>query len=130
MRIEIWSDVVCPWCYIGKRRLERAIASTGLEPEIVWRSFQLDPSAPDEPVETVAEALSPAPKRPAAPEGESALSVRWQSASVPAVLLGIPGVTATDSRTVQARGRLPALYRQFGVWMRVAASLTSQPPYC
>lgn len=80
--------------------------------------------------ETVAEALSPAPKRPAAPEGESALSVRWQSASVPAVLLGIPGVTATDSRTVQTRGRLPALYRQFGVWMRVAASLTSQPPYC
>lgn len=80
--------------------------------------------------ETVAEALSPAPKRPAAPEGESLLAVRWQSASVPAVLLGIPGVTATDSRTVQARGLLPALYQQFGVWMRVASSLTNQPPYC
>lgn len=80
--------------------------------------------------EAVAEALSPAPKRPAAPEGESVLAVRWQSASVPAVLLGIPGVTATDSRTVQARGLLPALYLQFGVWMRVASSLTNQPPYC
>ncbi|MFL6023620.1 MAG: DsbA family protein [Marmoricola sp.] len=60
MKIEIWSDVVCPWCYIGKRRLETAIATSGLpteEIEVVWRSFQLDPSAPQVPVETVAEAL-------------------------------------------------------------------------
>lgn len=61
MRIEIWSDVVCPWCYIGKRRLETALASfdPGHEKqvEIVWRSFQLDPSAPQVPVETVAESL-------------------------------------------------------------------------
>ena len=60
MKIEIWSDVVCPWCYIGKRRLERAIEESGLpadELEIVWHSFQLDPSAPQVPVETVAESL-------------------------------------------------------------------------
>jgi predicted DsbA family dithiol-disulfide isomerase len=59
MRIEIWSDVVCPWCYIGKRRLERALASFehADQVEVVWRSFQLDPSAPQEPVETVAESL-------------------------------------------------------------------------
>ncbi|RNL65193.1 DsbA family oxidoreductase [Nocardioides marmoriginsengisoli] len=59
MRIEIWSDVVCPWCYIGKRRLEKALGSfPGKEDvEIVWRSFQLDPSAPAIPVETVAESL-------------------------------------------------------------------------
>lgn len=59
MRIEIWSDVVCPWCYIGKRRLEKALASFEHrdEVEVVWRSYQLDPGAPDEPVETVAEAL-------------------------------------------------------------------------
>ncbi|PVG81425.1 disulfide bond formation protein DsbA [Nocardioides gansuensis] len=59
MRIEIWSDVVCPWCYIGKRRLEKALASFGHDGgvEVVWRSYQLDPGAPDEPVETVAEAL-------------------------------------------------------------------------
>ncbi|MCW2813103.1 MAG: DSBA-like thioredoxin domain protein, partial [Nocardioides sp.] len=59
MRIEIWSDVVCPWCYIGKRRLEEALA--GFEHrdqvEVVWRSFQLDPSAPAQPTENVAEAL-------------------------------------------------------------------------
>ena len=59
MRIEIWSDVVCPWCYIGKRRLETALADFphADEVEVVWRSFQLDPSAPNTPVETVAEHL-------------------------------------------------------------------------
>ncbi|MBO9520090.1 MAG: DsbA family oxidoreductase [Nocardioidaceae bacterium] len=60
MRIEIWSDVVCPWCYIGKRRLEHALASSDLpaeDVEIVWRSFQLDPAAPAVPVETVADSL-------------------------------------------------------------------------
>lgn len=59
MRIEIWSDVVCPWCYIGKRRLEKALSAFGHEAEIevVWRSFQLDPAAPAVPVETVAESL-------------------------------------------------------------------------
>ncbi|MDF3141563.1 MULTISPECIES: M55 family metallopeptidase [unclassified Streptomyces] len=60
----------------------------------------------------------------------STLTVRWQSASVASTLLGIPGVSSTDTRTVQAQGTLPSLYRQFGVWMRVAASLTNQPPYC
>ena len=48
MRIDVWSDLVCPWCYIGKRRLEHALAgfpdAGGVE--IVHRSFQLNPSAP------------------------------------------------------------------------------------
>jgi len=59
MRIEIWSDVVCPWCYIGKRRLETALADFPHrdEVEVVWRSFQLDPAAPAVPTETVAESL-------------------------------------------------------------------------
>jgi predicted DsbA family dithiol-disulfide isomerase len=60
MRIEIWSDVVCPWCYIGKRRLEAALARFphrhGVE--IVWRSYQLDPTAPKEPTETAQAMLS------------------------------------------------------------------------
>jgi predicted DsbA family dithiol-disulfide isomerase len=55
--IEVWSDVVCPWCYIGKRRLESALAEFPHEVEIVWRSFQLDPGAPAVPTETVAESL-------------------------------------------------------------------------
>ena len=45
MEIEIWSDVVCPWCYIGKRRFEAAMADYGAEFEITWRSFELNPHA-------------------------------------------------------------------------------------
>jgi predicted DsbA family dithiol-disulfide isomerase len=49
VRIEVWSDVVCPWCYIGKRRLEAALARFPHrdEVEVVWRSFQLDPDTPE-----------------------------------------------------------------------------------
>jgi predicted DsbA family dithiol-disulfide isomerase len=48
MKIEIWSDVVCPWCYIGKRRLERALRDFehAGEVEVTWRSFQLNPDTP------------------------------------------------------------------------------------
>ncbi|MGW0510760.1 M55 family metallopeptidase [Streptomyces olivaceoviridis] len=80
--------------------------------------------------EAVARALPQDPPRPAPSAAEATLTVRWQSASVAATLLGIPGVTAEDPRTVRASGEMPSLYRQFGVWMRVAASLTNQPPYC
>jgi predicted DsbA family dithiol-disulfide isomerase len=45
----VWSDVVCPWCYIGKRRLEAALERFPHRDsvEVVWRSFQLDPTAPE-----------------------------------------------------------------------------------
>jgi predicted DsbA family dithiol-disulfide isomerase len=48
MRVEIWSDIVCPWCYIGKRRFEAALARFphADQVEVVWRSFELDPNAP------------------------------------------------------------------------------------
>ncbi|MER7006653.1 DsbA family oxidoreductase [Dactylosporangium sp. NPDC000555] len=46
IEIEVWSDIVCPWCYIGKRRLERALAGFEGDVSIQWRSFQLDPSTP------------------------------------------------------------------------------------
>lgn len=46
MKVEIWSDVVCPWCYIGKRRFEAAIHDLAPEVEIHWRAFELDPRAP------------------------------------------------------------------------------------
>ena len=47
MKVEIWSDVVCPWCYIGKRRFEAALARFAHRDEVVveWRSFELDPGA-------------------------------------------------------------------------------------
>jgi predicted DsbA family dithiol-disulfide isomerase len=48
VKVEIWSDVACPWCWVGRRRFERALARFELrdEVEVVWRSFELDPSAP------------------------------------------------------------------------------------
>ncbi|GGG27907.1 DsbA family oxidoreductase [Hymenobacter glacieicola] len=51
MKIEIWSDIVCPFCYIGKRRLEKALATFphANAVEIQWRSFELDPEAKPEP---------------------------------------------------------------------------------
>ncbi len=47
MQIEIWSDVICPWCYIGKRRFEKALEQSGQRDEVnvIWRSFELDPKA-------------------------------------------------------------------------------------
>ena len=45
MHVEVWTDVVCPWCYIGKRRLEQALADAGVDATITHRAFQLDPSA-------------------------------------------------------------------------------------
>lgn len=46
MRVDIWSDVVCPFCYIGKKRLEAAAEQAGIELEVHWHSFELDPEAP------------------------------------------------------------------------------------
>lgn len=49
MKIEIWSDVMCPFCYIGKRNFETALArfKDKEEVEIIWKSFQLDPTLPE-----------------------------------------------------------------------------------
>jgi predicted DsbA family dithiol-disulfide isomerase len=48
MQVEIWSDVVCPWCYLGKRRFERALSDFEHrdDVQVVYRSFELDPTAP------------------------------------------------------------------------------------
>ncbi|MFE2378026.1 M55 family metallopeptidase [Streptomyces sp. NPDC059398] len=67
---------------------------------------------------------------PAAHHRTFTLAARWQSSAVAATLLGIPGVTPVDSRTVRTGGTLPGLSRLFGVWTRVAAALTCQAPYC
>ncbi|MEM7324028.1 MAG: DsbA family oxidoreductase [Actinomycetota bacterium] len=61
MMVEIWSDVVCPWCYIGKRRFEEAKTAfeerTGEKVDVVYRPFMLDPTAPKDgqPVRAVYE---------------------------------------------------------------------------
>jgi predicted DsbA family dithiol-disulfide isomerase len=48
MRVDIWSDIVCPWCYVGKRRFEKALSGFDgrADVEIVHHSFQLNPAAP------------------------------------------------------------------------------------
>jgi predicted DsbA family dithiol-disulfide isomerase len=50
VEVEIWSDIACPWCYIGKRRFEAALAGFEHRDDVnvTWRSFELDPSAPAE----------------------------------------------------------------------------------
>jgi predicted DsbA family dithiol-disulfide isomerase len=50
MEVDIWSDIACPWCYIGKRRFEQALAGFEHRDDVhvTWRSFELDPEAPPE----------------------------------------------------------------------------------
>ena len=60
MKVEIWSDIVCPWCFIGKRQFERALAEFehGDQVQVVWRSYELDPRAPEEREGTYAERIA------------------------------------------------------------------------
>lgn len=48
VKISVISDVVCPWCYLGKRRLERALEETGVEAEVTWLPYELNPDMPTE----------------------------------------------------------------------------------
>jgi predicted DsbA family dithiol-disulfide isomerase len=60
VRVEIWSDIACPWCYVGKRRFEAALAAFDhrADVKVTWRSFELDPTAPAERPEDRAEHLA------------------------------------------------------------------------
>ncbi len=60
MKVEIWSDVACPWCYIGKRHFESALAQFPQrdQVEIIWRSYQLDPDAPRHSHQSMEEVLA------------------------------------------------------------------------
>lgn len=60
LKVDVWSDLVCPWCYIGKRRLEGALARLP-DPDAVvvrWRSFELNPAAPRVATETTSVMLA------------------------------------------------------------------------
>jgi predicted DsbA family dithiol-disulfide isomerase len=60
MRVDIWSDVICPWCYVGKARFSKALSSFAHrdEVEVVYRSFELDPGYPKDQQETTFAMLS------------------------------------------------------------------------
>ena len=53
LAIDIWSDIACPWCWVGKRRLEEAIDGFRGDVALTWRAFELDPAAPTEAPERV-----------------------------------------------------------------------------
>lgn len=102
MRIDIWSDVICPYCWIGKRHLEKALATFREEHpdvpvDVVWRAYELDPGAPvltgSDRTETAAEMLSrkygmtlaeaeAAQEQMAASFAELGLSFDWRSARI------------------------------------------------
>jgi predicted DsbA family dithiol-disulfide isomerase len=50
LHIDVYSDVICPWCYVGKRRLERALrqVGNGVKARVAWRPFQLNPTMPQQ----------------------------------------------------------------------------------
>jgi predicted DsbA family dithiol-disulfide isomerase len=83
LAVEIWSDVVCPWCYIGKRRFESALAPFEHrdDVELRWRSFELDPDAP-----RIAEVTGP--ERLAAKYGVSLEQARAMNANVTGIAAG------------------------------------------
>ncbi len=58
VRVDLWSDVVCPWCMIGKAHLEQAIERSGVEVDIYWRAFELDPNAVAQCSGTMVETLA------------------------------------------------------------------------
>jgi predicted DsbA family dithiol-disulfide isomerase len=76
MQIEIWSDVICPWCYIGKRRFETALADFAHRDgvQVIWRSFELDPNAQRQQPGTLAEML--ARKYRVSPQEAAAMNAR------------------------------------------------------
>ena len=57
LRVDIWSDIACPWCYVGKRHLEAALAEFPHPVEVVWRSFELDPDSVRDPDESLVDRL-------------------------------------------------------------------------
>jgi predicted DsbA family dithiol-disulfide isomerase len=82
VKVEIWSDVVCPWCYIGKRRFETALSrfEHADQVEVTWRSFQLDPSVAEGDVHPTLPAL-------ARKYGRSEAEMREQMTSLDALAL-------------------------------------------
>ena len=76
MQIEVWSDVICPWCYIGKRRLEMALAKFPHweNVQVIWRSFELDPDSPRQLPGTLEEML--AQKYGVSPQEAAAMNAR------------------------------------------------------
>ncbi len=60
LTVEVWSDIACPWCWVGKRRLEAALAKFehAKDTKVIWKAFELDPSAPPQRTEDYVQRLA------------------------------------------------------------------------
>lgn len=120
MRVDIWSDVVCPWCYIGNARFSRALADFEHrdQADVVYRSFELDPSLPEGQATPILDVL-------ASKYGMSQAQAQQAEARV-AALAEAEGLDFTVDRamgnTFDAH-RLIHLGRQHGIQERVAQDL-------
>jgi predicted DsbA family dithiol-disulfide isomerase len=125
MRVEVWMDVVCPWAYIGKRRVERALAGVDGDVELVWRPYRIDPSAPVPAVplvEALADPVADDALRACAPDlapGENRLRVARVAAQEG---LGPPWGAAWRTSSHDAH-RLIALAEPAGVQDAVVEAL-------
>jgi predicted DsbA family dithiol-disulfide isomerase len=95
MHVEIWSDIACPWCYVGKRRFEAALAGFEHRDEVrvTWRSFELDPHAPRERAEDGATHLA-----------EKYGTSREQALAMQASMTEVAAAEGLDFRFDRARG--------------------------
>lgn len=111
MRIDLWTDLVCPWCYVGRHRLDRALASTGLagEATIVVRAFELAPAAARTP-EPVAEVLARTYRLGPAEVGEMQARVRRVAEAE-----GLPFVDDRPTANTFDAHRITALATAHGV---------------
>lgn len=87
IKIDVWSDIACPWCYIGKRKLEAGIAAFGVEPdrpavEVEYHSFELSPDTPVDFEGSVVDFLSAHKGMPADQVGEMLTHVTGVAAEV------------------------------------------------
>jgi predicted DsbA family dithiol-disulfide isomerase len=97
MRVDIWSDIVCPWCYIGKRHFEQGLAGFAArdEIEVVYHAFELDPSIPAGPGTPILELLaakygmSPAQ----AAQAEASVAAKAEAAGLPFTASRVMGNT-------------------------------------
>lgn len=114
MRVDIWSDIVCPWCYIGKRQFEQGLAEFGQrvgrgefgrgdEVEVVYHAFELDPAAPAGPGQPVLDMLSAkyglSPARAA--EAEAGVAARAAGAGLAFTAGRVTGNTFDAHRLVR-----------------------------
>jgi predicted DsbA family dithiol-disulfide isomerase len=112
MQVEIWSDVVCPWCYLGKTRFERALADFehADDVQVVYRSFELDPTAPRD-VTTPTSAMLASKYGMSAAQAEQSQRQMEERAAADGLTFRMAGLRSGNTRDAH---RVVQLARQHG----------------